>query len=303
MNIITDSGCIIAKNRITAADLEELTALEKVCRDEGIHLKLELDFKMAVPEGNDGDGLRPSCMWEYFYYSYGRLVSYLGICCFGGSVYELNGMTHPDYRRRGIFGRLYAHALAECKRAGKKKLLLLADGNSQAGIGFMEAVGGIPAFSEHRMELESQNFHADVEKAPDITAKVSLREAGEEDRELIREYDRLLYSEPDADTEEEPVWDFIKNTYLIEKDGAVLGKIRIDYQENEAFLYGFGILPQYRGKGYGKAALREALLTVFRKGAKKAALDVETKNDRALSIYTGNGFQTVSCMRYYEVVI
>lgn len=303
MNMIDDSECIIMKETITNEDFKELIELEKLCKKEGINLKLELEYKLAMTEDNDLKKHHRSCKKEYFYYSHGKLISYLGICSFGGSIYELNGMTHPDYRRSGIFHRLYVHALAECKNAGKKNLLLLTDGISDSGNKFIEYVGGVPAFSEHRMELWAAEFSS--KDFPDLKETVSLREITEnntKDKELVRTLDRILYNEPDEDMEEDS-WHTMKNTYLIEKDGITLGKIRMDYQDGEAFLYGFGILPKYRGKGYGKSALRAILLDIFSKGASKAALDVETKNDRALGIYTGNGFKTVSCMRYYEVEV
>jgi GNAT superfamily N-acetyltransferase len=34
-----------------------------------------------------------------------------------------------------------------------------------------------------------------------------------------------------------------------------IGKIKVEYSDNYAFIYGFGILPDSRGKGYGRAAL------------------------------------------------
>ena len=39
------------------------------------------------------------------------LVAYLGISCFGGNIGEINGMTHPDWRRKGIFKKLFEIAM------------------------------------------------------------------------------------------------------------------------------------------------------------------------------------------------
>lgn len=302
----TDSETIVMKNNITEEDYKELCSLEKLCKEENINLKLELPYKLSLLESKTGAFPTPSCMKEYFYYSGNALVSYLGICSFGGNIYEVNGLTHPDYRKRGLFKRLYQHAAKECKSFEKNKLLLLTDGNSSSGIGFIESVGGVYAFTESRMTLSSVDYSNYPFHRESIVKKVLLREASAKDAALIHEYDRVLYAdeeEEEADTLDERSLTSMQNTYLIEGKGITLGKIRIEMQEEEAFLYGFGILPEYRGQGYGKAALREALHIIFEKGCKAAALDVETKNDRALSIYTGNGFHPVSAMKYYEVCL
>ncbi len=305
-----NTGYLIMKEYLTEADYTELAALQSTVKEEGINLKLELSYKMSLLETKESAVMAPSCMKEYIYYAGNNPVSYLGICSFGGGIYELNGMTHPDYRGKGIFHGLFAHAAAECKRYGKEKLLLLTDGNSEAGIRFIESAGGTYSFSEHRMILPaSENVLAN--NSPASEQQITLREATSEDAPLIRKHDRILYSEEgepeceDSSENGESNQDsgLLANTYLVELKGECLGKIRIEFSEKEGFIYGFGILPQYRGKGYGKAALREALKLIFDKGMPRAALDVEAKNDRALSIYKGCGFRAVSEMRYYEVEV
>ncbi len=300
------NGYILMKEYLTEKDCAELAALEGVVKKEGINLKLELDYKKNLSDYKNTVNRNSCCMKEYLYYSDEKLVSYLGICSFGGSIYELNGMTHPDYRGRGLFHGLFDHALAECKRFGKDKLLLLTDGKSESGIHFMESIGGDYAFSEHRMKLPASEY-VSTGSNTDVS-QVTLREAATEDAALIHRLDRILYAYEVEQEEEEAATEGIRsedptllvNTYLIELAGECVGKIRIDFSDTEGFLYGFGILPEYRGKGYGKVALREALGIIFDKGIPGAALDVEAKNDRALSIYKGCGFRAVSEMRYYK---
>lgn len=316
MKAYDKTGYLLMKEKLTINDRNELTALENICKGEKINLKLELGYKLSLSETEDSESEGPSAMKEYFYYINDKPVSYLGICSFGGSVYELNGMTHPDYRRKGLFRKLYEHALLECKSAGRKNLLLLTDGSSASGNGFIEAVGALYAFSESRMTLSSADYYAIRGDGQSFTKKISLREALLSDKALIHGYDKILYPEETTEAEETEAAekteagspeDFrftsIENTYVIEEEGRPLGKIRIDFKDKIAFIYGFGILPEARGQGYGKAALREALSIIFDRGYPTAALDVETKNDRALTIYTGNGFRPVSVMKYYEVTL
>ncbi len=71
----------------------------------------------------------------------------------------------------------------------------------------------------------------------------------------------------------------------------IIGKIRVDYSDNLAFICGFGILPDFRGKGYGKATLMEVLRLINEKNINEIELDVETKNSNPLNLYKSVGFE------------
>ena len=305
---INKDDYIEMKVAITKEDYNNLKELEAVCTKEDINLKLELEYKLSqVSHEAEAQALtekdfRSSCMKEYIYYSQGRPVSYLGICNFGGNVYELNGMTHPDFRNKGIFRRLYEHAFTECRLANKKSLLLLTDGNSPSGNSFIKSVGGVLSFSEYRMELLAGEYAARNNDLDNGLSQVVLVEAQPGDISLLHECDKLLFGDEENEEEAEYI-SSIDNSYLIKKEDITIGKIKIDFSENAGFIYGFGVLPDYRGLGYGKAAIGEALKEIFSRGLEKAALDVAAANDRALHIYTGNGFREVSVMRYYEVKV
>lgn len=305
---INKDDYIEMKAAITKEDYNNLKELEAVCTKEDINLKLELEYKLsqlsltAEAQALTEKDFRSSCMKEYIYYSQGRPVSYLGICNFGGNVYELNGMTHPDFRNKGIFRRLYEHAFTECRLANKKSLLLLTDGNSPSGNSFVKSVGGVLSFSEYRMELLAGEYAARNNDLNNGLSQVVLVEAQPGDISLLHECDKLLFGDEENEEEAEYI-SSIDNSYLIKKEDITIGKIKIDFSENAGFIYGFGVLPDYRGLGYGKAAIGEALKEIFSRGLEKAALDVAAANDRALFIYTGNGFREVSVMRYYEVKV
>ncbi len=305
---INKEDYIEMKAAITKEDYYNLKELEAVCMKDDINLKLELEYKLSqlshTPEEQalTEKDFRSSCMKEYIYYSQGRPVSYLGICSFGGNVYELNGMTHPDFRNRGIFRRLYEHAFTECRLANKKSLLLLTDSNSDLGNGFIKSVGGVLSFSEYRMELLASEYAARDKGLDNGISQVVLVEAQPGDINLLHECDKVFFGDEENEAEAEYI-SSIDHSYLIKKDDITIGKIKIDFSEDAGFIYGFGVLPDYRGLGYGKAAIGEALKEIFSRGIEKAALDVAAANDRALYIYTGNGFRQISVMRYYEVMV
>ncbi len=143
------------------------------------------------------------------------------------------------------------------------------------------------------------------DNAPISTSgNISLRIATIDDAPEIWKQDAILFNKEVEYSDElaseilEPAENTI--TYLILHNGEVIGKIKVDYNEDTAFIFGFGIMPEYRGNGYGREALKETLNLIIDKGIFISELDVECNNDRALNLYKSCGFEEVSSMNYYE---
>ncbi len=278
------------KRYLADQDLADIYELQDLCYSyDKVNLKLELDYRKELDKTKEG----LEQIDEFLYYADGRLISYLSISCFGGNIGEVTGMTHPDWRRRGIFTRLLRLAKAEVANRKHRKVLLLADRQSATGADFIRTTGAVYDFSEFHMTLSE--FHLAKGNGP-----VTLRIAEPKDRAEIMRQD-LIYFKDEKEEGEEPDSYVSSNdpTYMVELDGRTIGKIRIECSDHSAYLLGFGILPEYRGKGYGRAALCEALRFLMERGIKKASLDVVATNAKALSLYQSVGFRELSTMDYY----
>ncbi|MDF2935800.1 MAG: acetyltransferase [Paenibacillaceae bacterium] len=283
---------IVIKQYITGTQFAEINRLEAICRSQdSTNLKLETEYRLNRPKSGT-PGITE--LNEFLYYADGELVSYLGIASFGGNAAELNGMTHPDFRRKGIFTRLYGLALEECRKRSFDKILLLSDGKSASGQAFIRSVSGAYDFSEYRMRLE----HVGPAEPSEL---VVLRKANNGDVPELERLEAVIFGDVGEDKvlpeEEELRNEFI---YMVERDRAVIGRIKITYSDSPAFISGFGIVPEARGQGFGKAALREALHLIRERNIPQAELDVECKNGNALHIYTSCGFREMSVMDYYQ---
>lgn len=288
--VLNQSICL--KEYISEKDYKEINQLKDLCLSkEKNNLKLELEYKLNIAK-NSEIGLKK--INEFFYYVEDVLVAYLGISSFGGNIGEINGMTHPDFRRNGILIKLFELAKQECKTKNYSKLLLLTDGKSSSGVSFIKAVGGSYDFSEYRMKL--------INKASlEVINSIVLRKAEKLDQKEIGRQNAIFFN----DLEENAIFqeeDGNPNevTYMAEFKGEIIGKIRVEYNDNSAFIYGFGILPDFRGKGYGKATLKAALNLINEKNIHDIELDVECKNDTALNLYKSCGFEERSVMNYYN---
>lgn len=296
----TTAAAVIMKEFLTKKDSEEIKNLMELCYSKDqINLKLELDYKQTVKKhsGPELKGIN-----EFMYYVDGNLVSYLGICNFGGNVLELNGMTHPEYRKKGLFQRLFQLAVMEAKNGGHKSLLLLSDEKSEAGNRFIKETGASYKTSEFRMKLfeKPETDSLQFTLNPDIT----LKTADKSDLKEIARQNALHFNtteESEALLLDEAMLQ--EGMYMVQLNGETIGKINVEYDENSAFIYGFGILPEYRRKGYGKAAFQALLYIIKGKGPLDILLDVESKNRNALNLYKTFGFEEMSVMNYYEYMI
>lgn len=283
---------ICLKKYINEEDYKRINELKNLCGDGDINLKLELDYKLNIKKEFD----RPlNDINEFLYYADDVLIGYLGICCFGGYTTEVTGMVHPNWRRKNIFSKLYKLALEECKRINAEKILLVCDNKSNSGLEFIKSLGADYSFSEYSMILNNNN-------AIEEKTFINLRKALNSDGKEISRQNSLYFSshgEKEVFPEEEEKYNSI--TYMIELQGRIIGKIRTDLNGSSAFIYGFGILPNYRGQGYGRAALNAALAMLKKQNIIVVGLEVAAENSRALNLYKSCGFVEENVMDYYKI--
>ncbi len=289
-----DELVICSKQYIDEEDFKKINSLKKtVLEDEEIFLKLELDYKLNLSLNQKQE--LPDQINEWMCYWGDTLIGYLGLCNFGGADGELTGMVHPLYRRKGIFTKLYQLALKECKKRGFQKILLVCDHKSSSGLSFIQSVGGGYSFSEYEMK---QSYTAGVSIGGNDIALIKARNC---DVAEIEKQNGLYFGDngrtiilPEDEEKRNRI------TYLIWLGSEVIGKIRIDFDFDEGFISGFGILPQYRGKGYGRQTLLAALHIIYEKNSHGAALEVAAENRNALHLYESCGFKVTSVTDYYE---
>lgn len=293
---------ICLREYIYEKEYKEINELQEIFKlKDKVNLKLELEFKLDI---NHKSKIGIQKTNEFLYYIDGNLVSYLGISCFSGNIGEINGVTHPEWRRKGIFKELFELALDECRRRNFDEILLLSDDKSVSGIEFIKAMGGIYEVSEYRMRCVNKVLSKNINS-------IELRKADKTDNKEIKRQTKIYFNgrkdenpeELDLKEDDNSLVDdenLHEDTYMIEIEKQVIGKICIEYEGKSAFISGFGILPNFRGKGYGKAALIEAIRLSNENNISEVELDVECRNDTALNLYTSCGFEKQSSMNYYK---
>jgi ribosomal protein S18 acetylase RimI-like enzyme len=285
MKVKMNNSFIKLKERTDKSDFNDINNLNNACIDyDKIHLKLEIDYKLSNGEkyGNNMNKIN-----EFMFYDDNKLVGYAGICDFGGDEIEVNGMVHPEYRRRGIFTRLFSLVKDEFNKRDSKGMLLLSDNNSIGGISFIKRITDDYHHSEYDMNLDMDVIHKEN------FDNLVFRKAAKEDITKIAGENFEFINDNDIDGI------LFDSTYVLETGNVIIGRVRLEIVDNIGGIYGLEILPEYRGKGYGRELLIRSINKLKESKVNAINLQVETKNNNALNLYKSCGFKVNYTMDYY----
>ncbi|QHJ72195.1 GNAT family N-acetyltransferase [Planococcus halotolerans] len=265
---------------------QQLHEIEQLQKEVELYDDLELKLNWEMLRNRDSTQL------DHLYYENDKLIAFIGLYSFGSTV-EVTGMVKPDERRKGHFSKLFDQAMAAVRQNGFNKILLNAPASSAAAKEFLRNIGAVYSFTEHQMEWKPQPLE-------DVSG-FQLRTATNEDLEVrIRlDVEAFGYSKEDARAMETRLdGDEDTEMLMIDADGETVGKIRVARKSNEAWIYGFSILPEHQGKGIGRKVLRRTVKHQHDLGY-SVHLDVETKNAQALGLYESVGFEVMHAQDYY----
>ena len=296
------------KNSLNQEEYELIHALETLCvLEDQVAFKLELDYKLM----DKGIITNKACLRDindFMYFDGEQLIGYIGICYFGGAAMEINGMVHPDYRRQGIFSKLLKLAISECKGRNAGSILALCDNKSVSGLRFLDRVGAVYQSSEFEMYL-NQEAYENIQKQ---TNGIIFRKATNEDVREIARQDHIYFGDDmDEDNEADAENGIIlpedeekrgNIVYLMQVEDHVIGKVKLELINGiTGGIYGLGVLPEYRSKGYGRAILLKSIEKLKEAKATEIMLQVATENSKALNLYQSCGFQETSRMDYFAI--
>jgi ribosomal protein S18 acetylase RimI-like enzyme len=287
----TQTQGLIKKQTLTEI---EATAIEQLiinCNTyEKLHMRLSLDALRKRPGDETND---------FLYYEDEILVGYLSVESWGTKEREATGMVHPDYRRKGIFSALLTATKKECQQRGVQKLILVCQHTSQSGQAFVKSLGAQHEYSEHEMVLgtfrEKQIFHEGLHmrqaNMSDLDTIVSILATDSGNVESVKQWIKKCL--------EEPAWRF----YLATLDDKPLGCLRLDDMGDQVGIYAFEVRLGYRGLGYGRQMLEQAIRIIRSESQKPIMLDVETDNTNAIGLYCSCGFEIKTTYDYYGLDI
>ncbi len=230
-----------------------------------------------------------------------KVVGFTGLYQWRPIELEVCGMVHPAWRGQGIGSALYDAAAAEISRRAPMRALLICDRRLAGAARFALARGGELNHSEHRMQQRR-----DPDPRSSSAAEVTTRPARSDDASFVASCLAAAFDEELAEVDpgdEGAVARQIRGTTVIEADGRSVGVMRVEREGSVASIYGFAVLPECQGRGFGRAALAEVTEALRGSGAGTISLEVLSTNDSALHLYTTCGFDAIGTEDYYSMPI
>ncbi len=105
---------------------------------------------------------------------------------------------------------------------------------------------------------------------------------------------------------EDIIYEKYQNYYIpegcifIKHKGVHVGYGQLIKKDSKIYIANFGILPEYRGKGYGKKLLKYIVNIAHDLGNSKIYLKCDKKNIEAVNLYIGEGFKTIDIYHEYK---
>jgi ribosomal protein S18 acetylase RimI-like enzyme len=288
----TEKHGLVKKHSLTAEEIAEIGQLAQICdAHDQATMRVNWDT-LASRSGNETN--------DFFYYRDGRLIGTLSLYNFGGGEPETSAMVHPDERRRGVFRTLVDVALAELRRREVPKLIFFCDHESRSGIAALEAIGAQYGYSEYKMVLDEPRMPATFDE------RLHVERAGPADAADVARIIALCFGRDEADMLrgiEKSVGSEARRFMIARLDGAPIGALNLQLDEKGSGIYGFGVLPEQRGRGYGRQILARTIEYALAHGRRPIILEVAPENERALNLYLSVGFRETNRYDYYTMAV
>ena len=315
--------------RLLPLHKEKLLTLENICRTKdgtrsSVCNSTEFNCRRDIPvfflvfaPPHNRDNVYIGNSSKKISFSESELIGYLSIFLPDESTAELNVLVHPAYRRQGIFTKLLQRAKSSLSAIGTQEFIFVCEPSSTDATATMLTMKAEEKISEYQMMLEntshtSPSFNnrksaVDFSESAMISSKQTLSkglgtllEITPDDLPLIGRMNALLF-----DTSEEMGELFVEDSYytpgikvykylITDKNQKTvpIGTVCFCEEANCGNIFGLGILPEYRGYGYGKDLLSQ-LLTCITSG-KKIYLQVSSRNTAAFHLYQKAGFKIIA---------
>ncbi len=247
----------------------------------------------------------------------GALVGYIGITLEPGIQRALlEGLVHPQHRRKEIATELISRALQHVSESGIKSAQVSVSETNSAAKGLLDHLGFtfIRYFFKMRLDINSVQLPA-ADQSPTTSRKLRF---GEE--ELLTQIQNRCF----ADT-----WGFNPNTtaeitYRLQMHGRSPEDVILTYmddtpvgycwtiinaeenakrEKSKGLIHMLGVDPDYRQQEIGKAILLSGLKDLKARAVDIVDLTVDSENPAACSLYESVGFEVYAKTEWYEKAV
>ena len=215
---------------------------------------------------------------------------------------ELVALTHPAFRRRGVFLALLKAAAEQAKALGIPDFLLVCEPQSADGAAALHGFHLQPDHTEYALRY-------DRSLSPDrlaIPEGLTLHRATHEDLADMSRISSESFSE-EAERAERflslALESETRRQYLARLNGEPVAIGALGYDNGEATLFGLGVRTSLQNRGIGRGLVALLLREALAQGAKDILIEVDNTNARAHHLYLSCGFYPEAIYDYWRTPI
>ncbi len=215
---------------------------------------------------------------------------------------EIVGLTHPDYRRRGVFRALITQAAQQAKTLAIPDFLFVCEPQSVDGCAALATFLLQPDHTEYALRYD----RARSPELPAVPAGLKLHRATETDLA-----DMAMVSAESFSEEPERAAHFLalalvsdtRRQYIARLDGNPVAIGALGFEAGEATLYGLGVRTGLQNRGIGRGLVSLLLREAFEQSATDILIEVDNTNARAHHLYVSCGFVAEATYDYLRTPI
>jgi ribosomal protein S18 acetylase RimI-like enzyme len=235
----------------------------------------------------------------FLFYEDDKLISLLSIFMPTEKEAEISAYTLPEHRRKGFFKKLLNKAIEELKKYKLTDLLFVCEPQSKDGREAIKKLDAELCFTEYFLRYRGSLM--DLEKQQQ--SRIRLQMAVLKDLEAIAIMSQQIFNDNYEGSKSMAAKSFEadnRTQYIAVLDDKPVGVGAVSFENDEASIFGLGILPQYQGNGFGKEFFNLILLELKRKGLQNISIEVDSANKNALNLYVKSGFAVETSYDYYR---
>ncbi|CAM3179778.1 GNAT family N-acetyltransferase [Sporolactobacillus spathodeae] len=279
-----NADTIVQIRRLEAACWAHDGEKDPVYLDDSIHFNQEINHTFLIFEA-------------------GELIGFLHLFLPTALEAELSGMILPEFRGQGYFSALFACARQELIRYNIPDILFVIDTlTEEQNQSLMKHFGAVYDFSEYVMGLDQASW---INSTSENGVKLSA--ADPNDISELTAISVAAFGDNPADArsiiEKSMQNDSHRKNYTARLNCRLIGMSSISYEETDPYVFGFALLPEFQGKGYGRRFLSLLIDKLFSEGFKQLKLEVDSKNSHALHLYQKTGFNQLNGYAYYRLPV
>ncbi len=271
--------------------IKDIREVELICKEYdklngSLYLDTSLNFNSEIKS-------------LYLLYENNQLVSLISMFIPTGEEAEISAYTLPEYRRKGYFKKLLDEATKEITKYNISDLVFVCEPQSNDGIEAIKKLEAEFDFTEYFLRHKGSLNDMEVRRVSEI----ELHKAKKKDLEAIISLSQEIFNDNYDDAKSMVTKSFEavnRMQYIAVLGEKLIGMGSVSIENDEASIFGLGVVPKCQGKGFGRQILNLILVDLKDKGIENITIEVDSTNENAFKLYKKCGFEVETSFNYYR---